>query len=129
MPKVTIMQEGMSKRAYIDGKEVSNSIIGIDVRIRPDEVPTVDFEMMFVDGFLELCDSDVNIKVHPETLQEAACIIRREFLKRGEWYDALVSSIGNCLEGITHEMLEKGIDPAKMVADRIIGLEEHDGSI
>lgn len=44
MPKVTIMQEGMSKRAYIDGKEVSNSIIGIDVRIRPDEIPTVDFE-------------------------------------------------------------------------------------
>lgn len=44
MPKITIMQEGMSKRAYIDGKEVSGLTTAIDVRIRPDEISTVDFE-------------------------------------------------------------------------------------
>lgn len=38
--------------------------------------------MMFADGFLELCDSDVRIKAHPETLQEAACIVRDELLKK-----------------------------------------------
>ena len=84
MPKITIMQEGMSKRAYIDGKEVSGLTTAIDVRIRPDEISTVDFEMMFADGFLELCDSDVRIKAHPETLQEAACIVRDELLKKGD---------------------------------------------
>lgn len=124
MPKVTIMQEGLKKRAYIDGKEVSNCTTGIDVRIRPDEILSVDFEMAFIDGFMEFCDADVRVKIHPETLQEAAEIVRAEFLKRGYWYNALVASIGSCLEGITPDKLESGIDLARVIAHRIIGLDD-----
>ncbi|CUX74298.1 hypothetical protein BN3589_03516 [Clostridium sp. C105KSO14] len=138
LPKVTIMQEGMSKRAYIDGKEVSNSIIGIDVGIRPDEIPTVDFEMMFADGFLELCDSDVRIKAHPETLQEAACIVRDELLKKGDLYDGFVASILSVLKPKEHYVsdgeseisAEYGANYlAEDILNRIVGLEEHDGSV
>ena len=133
LPKVTIMQEGMSKRAYIDGKEVSNSIIGIDVGIRPDEITTVDFEMMFADGFLELCDSDVRIKAHPETLQEAACIVRDELLKKGDLYDGFVASILSVLmpkehyagDGESEIYAEYGAKYlAEEILNRIIGLED-----
>lgn len=137
LPKVTIMQEGMSKRAYIDGKEVSNSIIGIDVGIRPDEIPTVDFEMMFADGFLELCDSDVRIKAHPETLQEAACIVRDELLKKGDLYDGFVASILSVLKPKEHYIgdgeseihAEYGAKHlAEEILNQIIGMEDGDGS-
>lgn len=127
MPKVTIMQEGMRKRAYIDEKEVSNGTRGIDVRIRPDEVPMVDFEMSFKDGFLELSDADVRIKIHPETLQEAAAIVRSEFLNRGVWYNALVASISSYIRDIPVDKEMWSVDLAKGIADRIIGLEDSHG--
>lgn len=53
-------------------------------------------------------------------LRYAARVVRNELLNHGEWYNALVSSIGNCLEGIMPEMLEKDVNLGKIVADRII---------
>ena len=137
MPKVTIMQDGMSKRAYIDGKNVSNVTKSIDVRILPDEVPTATFETNFIDGFIELCQANAMVIIHPNTLQEAAVIIRQELLRKDDWYDALVASIkdvasnfhGRYNEDVTFEF-HKGEDEAlaRKIADQIIGIEVQDGS-
>lgn len=89
-------------------------------------------------GFLELCDSDVRIKAHPETLQEAVCIVRDELLKKGDLYDGFVASILSVLKPKEHYVgdgefeisAEYGANYlAEEILNRIIGLEEHDGSI
>lgn len=122
MNKVTVMQDGMRKSIYLDGKDISNKALGIDIHIAPDEVPAATIDMSFRDGFAELCQADAKIRIHPESLQQAAMIVRQEFQKKGTWYNALVMTIA---EHLRHVPANKGLyDVAYGLADLIIGEED-----
>ena len=53
-------------------------------------------------------------------------ILQKELLKKGDWYDGFVASIGSSLQesGVYDPDVE---DMARRVLNRIIGLEEQDG--
>lgn len=122
LPKVTIMQQGMRTRAYIDGKDVADITRSIDISLRPDEVPTVTFDMNFADGMTELCEANALIKVHPETFQEAAKIILHELKTDRAWRNVIERSIYYYLE-----QERDNDDPmvlAKEITDVLIGDEK-----
>lgn len=58
-------------------------------------------------------------QVHPEFLQEAAEIVRNEFLQHGDWYNALVQSITGYL--IETQGNARICDIAEGLAKRLIG--------
>lgn len=60
------------------------------------------------------------------TLQMAVCRLRNELVKKGDWYDGFVASIGSSLResGVYEPDIE---DMARRILNRIIGLEEQDG--
>ncbi|WP_368270835.1 hypothetical protein [Enterocloster lavalensis] len=66
------------------------------------------------------------LDVKEMTLQMAACKLRNELVKKGDWYDGFVASIGSSLResGVYEPDVE---DMARRVLNRIIGLEEQDG--
>ncbi|PJJ27796.1 hypothetical protein [Lacrimispora celerecrescens] len=62
-----------------------------------------------------------------DSLQDAAEIVRKEFLQKGDWYNALVDSIAQYLRTIP---ANKGLyNVAEELADRIIGIENLEGDI
>ena len=67
------------------------------------------------------------LDVKEMTLQMAACKLRNELVKKGDWYDGFVASIGSSLResGVYEPDVE---DMARRVLNRIIGLEEQDGN-
>lgn len=60
-----------------------------------------------------------------DSIQEAAEIVRNEFMQKGDWYTALVESIAQYLRTIP---ANKGLySVAEGLADRIVGIEpDHD---
>lgn len=67
------------------------------------------------------------LDVKEMSLQMAACKLRNELMKKGDWYDGFVASIGSSLResGVYEPDVE---DMARRVLNRIIGLEEQDGN-
>ena len=66
------------------------------------------------------------LDVKEMSLQMAACKLRNELMKKGDWYDGFVASIGSSLResGVYEPDVE---DMARRILNRIIGLEEQDG--
>jgi DNA-directed RNA polymerase alpha subunit len=60
-------------------------------------------------------------------LQEAAEVVRTEFLQKGDWYNALVDSIAQYLRTIPAN--ESLYSVAEGLADRIVGIESDRDSI
>gem|GEM_PF-4962848 len=62
-----------------------------------------------------------------DSLQDAAEIVRKEFLQKGDWYNALVSSIFGYLQetdgSVPYDQM------AVELANRIVGIESDSGSI
>ncbi|MCB6343676.1 hypothetical protein [Enterocloster lavalensis] len=67
------------------------------------------------------------LDVKEMSLQMAACKLRNELMKKGDWYDGFAASIGSSLResGVYEPDVE---DMARRVLNRIIGLEEQDGN-
>lgn len=63
----------------------------VDFRVAVDEVPTFIIETI-AKPEIEM-EGNVVFKFHPRTINEAACVIRKSFVKGNENYNALVSSI------------------------------------
>ena len=95
------------------------------------KVIAVDEEIMktasdtFFRQFVEWLNSE-SIE-NTDSLQDAAEIVRKEFLQKGDWYNALVDTIAQYLRTIP---ANKGLyNVAEGLADRIIGIEPEEDTI
>lgn len=107
----------------VDGHEINRICTGLDVHIGRDFVPTVNIDIPWGSGEFVCDHTDVLWNMN---LYVAAEIVRKELMKRKDWYNALVASIF----GYLNEYYDGEIDPeiagtmAVGLANRIIGMEE-----
>ena len=120
-PSVKVVNAGngpIGTECYIDNQKIRN-VRSIAFHVSVDEIPTFEFE---TEG---LPDIDMGGKVlfsfTPETVQEAAIVLRDEFMHNLESRQALIASIESVLREESSEYLVNGL--AKKIADRIVGRE------
>lgn len=136
LQRVKVVNQNNSRvgtECYIGENKVKN-VRSVDLRVAVDEVPQFTFETMGmpdIDMF-----GDVRFSFTPETVQQAAIILRNELLKRGDLYNSFLlsmrSAIGddfwNARETCGNE-LDIGEDDfneaAELMLNRIIGLEDN----
>ena len=131
--KVTNPNEGWrGTECYIDGNKV-NSVKSVDLRVAVDEVPQFTFETL---GLPEIdMPGDVQFRFAPETVQQAAVVLRNELSKRGDLYDVFLSSMRSAIDdnfrngnetcGDALDIGQADFDEvAKLMLNRLIGLEE-----
>ena len=117
---------------FIDGKKISN-VRSVDFRVAVDEVPQFTFETL---GLPEIdMVGDIQFSFTPETVQQAAVVLRNELSKRGELYDCFLDSMRSSIDDNfwnTREMNGSELDigqadfdeAAELMLNRIIGLED-----
>ena len=86
-----------------------------------DTVPCFAFETIGLPD-IEIDNADIRFNFTPETIEDAAKVIRHSFSSDKVLYDAFVESIASALKEVPEGT--KLYDVAKAVADRVIGREE-----
>ena len=135
IPRVKVVnpnESWMGTESYIDGKKIPN-IRSVDFRVAVDEVPQFTFETL---GLPEIdMHGDIQFSFTPETVQQAAVVLRNELSKRGELYDCFLDSMRSSIDDNfwnTREMNGSELDigqadfdeSAELMLNRIIGLED-----
>ena len=131
--KVTNPNDGwLGTEYYIDGNKVNN-VKSVDFRVAVDEVPYFTFETL---GLPEIdMPGDVQFSFTPETVQQAAVVLRNELSKRGDLYDVFLESMRSTIDDDfwnTRETCGNELDigqadfdeAAELMLNRIIGLED-----
>ena len=135
IPRVKVVNpnEGWLRTEYfIDGNKIQN-VRSVDFRVAVDEVPQFTFETL---GLPEIdMPGDVQFSFTPETVQQAAVVLRNELSKRGDLYDVFLSSMRSAIDdnfrngnetcGDALDIGQADFDEvAKLMLNRLIGLEE-----
>ena len=135
IPRVKVVNQNeswMGTEYYIDGKKIPN-VRSVDFRVAVDEVPQFTFETL---GLPEIdMHGDIQFSFTPETVQQAAVVLRNELSKRGVLYDSFLASMRSVINEDfwnTREMCGNDLDigeddfneVAELMLNRIIGLEE-----
>ena len=135
IPRVKVVNPNESWRGtecYIDGNKVNN-VKSVDFRVTVDEVPQFTFETI---GLPEIdMHGDIQFSFTPETVQQAAVVLRNELLKSGDLYDVFLSSMRSAIDdnfrngnetcGDALDIGQADFDEvAKLMLNRLIGLEE-----
>ena len=135
LPRVKVVNpnEGwMGTESYIDGKKIPN-VRSVDFRVAVDKVPHFTFETL---GLPEIdMAGDIQFSFTPETVQQAAVVLRNELSKRGDLYDVFLESMRSTIDDDfwnTRETCGNDIDigeddfneAAGLMLSRLIGLEE-----
>lgn len=136
LPRVKIVnteEKGwFGTECYIDGNKIEN-VKSVDFRVAVDEVPHFAFEaykLPDIDMF-----GDVQFSFTPETVQQAAVVLRNELSKRGVLYDSFLASMRSAIDDDfwnTRETCGNDLDigkddfneAAELMLNRLIGLEE-----
>lgn len=137
MQKVKIINPNNSWRGtecYIDGNKISG-VTSADFRVAVDEAPSFTFETF---GLPDIdMSGNVEFSFTPQTVQQAAIVLRNELLKRSELYDSFLASMRSAIDDDFWNKREKcgyevdiGKDDfneaAELMLCRIIGLEGTD---
>lgn len=103
---------------YINDQKIKN-VKSVDFHVSADEIPITTFEVVGVPEII--MDSDVRYSFSPETVQEAATILKHEFTHNMDSRKALIASI----ESIIREEYNGycAYELARKVANRIAGSE------
>ena len=135
IPRVKVVNPNESWRGteyYIDGNKVNN-VKSVDFRVAVDEVPHFTFETL---GLPEIdMAGDIQFSFTPETVQQAAVVLRNELSKRGDLYDVFLASMRSAIDDDfwnTRDMCGNNLDigkddfneAAELMLNRLIGLEE-----
>ena len=135
MQRVKVVNPNESWRgteSYIDGKKIQN-VRSIDFRVAVDEAPQFTFETI---GLPEIdMNGDIQFSFTPETVQQAAVVLRNELSKRGDLYDVFLASMISAIDDDfwnTRETCGNYLDigkndfneAAELMLNRLIGLEE-----
>ena len=135
IPRVKVVNpnEGwLGTECYIDGKKILN-VRSADFRVAVDEVPTFTFETL---GLPEIdMPGDIQFSFTPETVQQAAVVLRNELSKHGVLYDSFLASMRSAIDDDfwnTRDRCGNDLDigeddfneAAELMLNRLIGLEE-----
>ena len=135
LPRVKVVNPNESWRGTeccIDGNKIQN-VRSVDFRVAVDEVPQFTFETL---GFPEIdMQGDVQFSFTPETVQQAAVVLRNELSKRGDLYDVFLASMRSAIDdnfrngnetcGDALDIGQTDFDEAaELMLNRLIGLEE-----
>lgn len=122
----------MGTESYIDGKKIPN-VRRVDIRVAVDEAPQFTFETL---GLPEIdMAGDIQFNFTPETVQQAAVVLRNELSKRGVLYDSFLASMRSAIDEDfwnTRDRCGNDLDigeddfneVAELMLNRLIGLEE-----
>ena len=137
IPRVRVVNpEGkgwLGTECYIDGKNISN-VRSVDFRVAVDEVPQFTFETI---GLPEVdMYGDVQFSFTPETVQQAAVVLRNELSKRGDLYNVFLASMRSVIDDDfwnTRETCGNDLDigeddfneAAELMLNRLVGLEDN----
>ena len=123
LPRVKVVNpnEGwMGTESYIDGKKIHN-IRSVDFRVAVDEAPQFTFETL---GLPEIdMPGDVQFSFTPETVQQAAAVLKHEFETNEKSRYALYDSVRSVLDESDIECTSINMLAVK-IGNRIIGLED-----
>ena len=123
----------MGTEYYIDGKKISN-VRSVDFRVAVDEVPQFTFQ---TNGLSDIdMHGDVQFRFTPETVQQAAVVLRNELSKRGDLYDVFLASMRSAIDDDfwnTRDMCGNELDigqtdfdeVAELMLNRLVGLEDN----
>lgn len=121
LPRVKVINPNkgwIGTECYIDEKKVK--VKSVEFRVAVDEVPTFTFETI---GLPDIdMAGDVQFRFTPETVQQAAVVLRNEFKRNQESRKALIASIQSAIKDAPEKSWSW--DMAELIADRIIGLEK-----
>ena len=135
IPRVKVVnptESCIGTACYIDGKQI-HGFRSVDFRVAVDEVPQFTFETL---GLPEIdMPGDVQFSFTPETVKQAAVVLRNELSKRGDLYDVFLSSMRSAIDdnfrngsetcGDALDIGQADFDEvAKLMLNRLIGLEE-----
>lgn len=123
MARVEVKTHGSTANIEVDGRQLEADIQAYAIRHKAGEMPIVELELLGYDGAFEIENANVSIKDYQKILQKSATIMRNEFLKHGDWYNALVKSITGYLMGTQGNA--RICDIAEGLAKRLIGDEEY----
>lgn len=123
IPRVKVVNpnEGwIGTECCIDGKKISN-VRSVDFRVAVDEVPQFTFETL---GLPEIdMAGDVQFSFTPETVQQAAVVLKHEFETNEKYRFALYDSVRSVLDESDIERPSINMLAVK-IGNRIIGLED-----
>lgn len=124
MARVKIIGEnpGGTIHTFVDGKEINEiTAINFDVYAE-DRIPRFEIEMNGVPD-IDL-DGRIDFSFSPQTVEEAAKVMRHSFMTDKDLYNALVASIESALRESTVVWEEwEYTEVARKIADRIVGIE------
>lgn len=124
MARVKIIGEnpGGVIHTFVDGKEINEiSTINFDVYAK-DRIPRFGIEMYGVPD-IDL-EGRVDFSFSPQTVEEAAKVMRHSFMTDKDLYNALLEGIESSLRESTVEWGNwRYTETARKIADRLIGKE------
>ena len=125
LANVTIEQDkrdNITHKVIVNGREIQR-VDHIDFNFDVSEIPQVNVGI--VGGFDFEGMAEIQFDYSPYTVKESCKILRDELIKRGDLYNAFVSSINSVLmDGIQCEPPNLMERKAKQIMDRIIGDEQ-----
>ena len=123
IPRVKVVNPNECWRGtecYIDGNKIQN-VRSVDFRVVVDEVPTFTFETL---GLPEIdMPGTVQFSFTPETVQQAAAVLKHEFETNEKSRYALYDSVRSVLDESDIERPSINMLAVK-IGNRIIGLED-----
>lgn len=120
-PRVKVVNEKadcLKTKCYINGREIQR-VKAVDFHVSVDEIPTFIFEIA---GLHEIeIPADVRFSFIPQTIEDAAIVLRNELLKHGDLYDGFHASIKSALNELGYVKNSKNTEMAEKILKRIIG--------
>lgn len=117
---------------YIDRNKIQN-VRSVDFRVAVDEAPRFTFETF---GLPDIdMSGNVEFSFTPQTVQQAAIVLRNELLKHGKLYDSFLASMRSAIDddfwnarstnGNEIDIGQEDFnEAAELMLNRIIGLED-----
>lgn len=135
IPRVKVVnptEDWLGTEYYIDDKKIER-VKSIDFHVAVDEVPKFTFETM---GLPDIdVGGDIRFKFTPETVQQAALVLRNELMIRGELYRAFLGSMLSALDDRFWDSRDRNgneldlgkedfKEAAVLMLNRLIGIEK-----
>lgn len=123
-----IESNGTGGKVMLDGTDISNMLIGVDIHMRGGEAPRIGFELCNLETMLYEVEHDT--RRNDRLVTTAIAILRAELLKHGDLYNGFLAGINSAIKEKADyaELWHSDIfidteDWAESVLNRIIGEE------
>lgn len=125
---IKIESNGTGGKVMLDGTDISNMLMGVDIHMRGGEAPEIGFELCNLETMLY--EVEHGLVRSDRLVTTAIAIIRAELLKRGDLYNGFLASIESAIQekadsaGLWYnDIFIDTEDWAESVLERIIGEE------